>query len=136
MDHSLLALTPTYALRAMAVLANLDPGETLTSSALSERTGVPVHYLSKIMRRMVVAGLASSRKGHGGGFALGRPPHKITFAAILAATDLTLEPGQCGFGFGSCDPRALCPLHPTWSGLQSTLQRWAEDSTLADTRSP
>ena len=75
----------------MAALASLPPGEAMTASALSEFTEVPVHYLSKIMRRLVIQKLVAARKGPGGGFALGRPARKITFADILAANELDEE---------------------------------------------
>ena len=68
--------TAVYALRAMAVLARLAPGEFLRSVELAEHTNVPVHYLGKVMRLLVLAELVRSRKGHGGGFTLRRSPEK------------------------------------------------------------
>ena len=114
----LLPQSAQYALRAMATLANLKPGEVLAARDLAERTGVPVHYLSKIMRRLVVRGLVVARRGHGGGFALGKPARGITFAAILAAGDFGPLPDACAFGWGSCDPRNHCMLHETYSQVR------------------
>ncbi len=126
--------TVVYAMRALAALADLPPGESLRSADLAERTGVGVHYLSKVMSRLVERGLVSGRKGHGGGFALQRPPQEIRVADVLAAVDVAVEPGTCAFGWGHCDPARPCPLHPIWSRLQEFLDGWAADATLAETR--
>jgi Rrf2 family iron-sulfur cluster assembly transcriptional regulator len=125
--------TAVYALRAMAALAGLAPGESIRAVELAERTLVPVHYLSKVMRRLVVAGLVIGRKGHGGGFSLARPPRSITLADVLAATDVTTDTGQCAFGWGDCDPDDPCSLHPAWSHLQEVLDDWAGGTTLEQT---
>ena len=126
--------TSVSALRAMAALAGLGPGETLRAADLAERTGVPVHYLSKIMSKMVEHRLVVGRKGHGGGFALCRPAREIRVADVLEASDFHVEPGTCAFGWGDCDPRAPCPLHTSWSRLQEFVLHWADETTLEDTR--
>lgn len=126
--------TAEYALRAMAYLATLPRGHGLTSQALSEHTGIPVAYLSKILRRLVVAGLLRSQKGHGGGFSLLKAPQHITFKAILSAVDCEAEAGRCAFGWGECNPRVPCPLHDAWTVLNGAFQEWASDTTLACAR--
>lgn len=126
--------TAVYALRAMAMLANLAPGESLRSRELAERSGIPEHYVSKVMRRLVLAGLVSSQKGHGGGFRLDKAPAQITFEAILEAVDFRIETGRCVFDYRGCDAERPCPLHDAWARLQSLLHEWAGSTTLADAR--
>lgn len=124
--------TAEYALRAMAVLASLDPAESLRAADLAERTGIPLAYLSKIMRRLVLAKLVHGRKGHGGGFRLRQPPAQVTFMAVLEAIEHAPRPDRCAFGWGTCDSNAPCVLHSAWSELSGTFVRWAERTTLAD----
>ncbi|MGE0142690.1 MAG: Rrf2 family transcriptional regulator [Planctomycetota bacterium] len=126
--------TTIYAMRALSVLANLAPGESIRAPELAEAADVPTYYVSKVMRRLVVAGLVDSQKGHHGGFKLARAPERISFEAILRATDVELEAGRCVFHFTACDARKPCPLHDTWSQLQDALGRWARDTTLATAR--
>ena len=130
----LLTQTAEYALRAMATLASLAPGEAIRGVDLAQKTGIPVHYLSKVMRRLVLQRLVTSRKGHGGGFSLGRPPHKITFAQILKVDPYFESAGQCAFGWGNCDNDHPCLLHSTWSQLKESFQKWANTTTLASVR--
>jgi Rrf2 family protein len=127
----LLNQTAVYGLRAMATLAALAPGESINVALLSERTGVPQQYLSKVMRKLVVARLVRSQRGHGGGFALLKAPRQIRILDVLQAIDIELD-GGCAFGFNACDPTNPCALHPIWSKMQECIQSWAGESTLAD----
>lgn len=131
MRGMLLNLTAVYGLRALAVLATLGPGESLNAEALAERTGVPQQYLSKVMRKLVLAKLVRSQRGHGGGFQLLRAPSSIRVADALAALDLEVG-GGCAFGFAACDPKNPCVLHPLWSRLQQNLGDWTEGCTFGD----
>ena len=123
--------TAEYALRAMACLAARGE-DALRASDLTEATHVPVHYLSKVLRRLVAAGLLISQKGHGGGFVLARRADQITFADVLDAVGEAPAGGRCAFGWGSCDARHPCPLHPAWSVLSESLVSWADKTTLAE----
>ncbi len=128
----MLSQTAEYALRAMAWLALQPPGTALRGKDLSEVTQIPPHYLSKILRRMVVHGLLVSQKGHGGGFALARRPKEISFCEVLDAVDSAPQNGVCAFGWGLCDTDHPCPLHPAWSRISGAFLDWAHDTTLAD----
>jgi Rrf2 family iron-sulfur cluster assembly transcriptional regulator len=127
--------TAEYALRAMGYLATLDDGKPARAPDVSQATGIPVHYLSKVMRRMVVAGLVTSQKGHGGGFVLARAPSEIRFADVISAAGYEVQRQHCAFGWGDCNARRPCPLHPTWSRLCESFNTWAAESTLDEVRS-
>ncbi len=124
--------TVEYALRAMAYIANMPEGVAVRARDLSTATGVPAPYLSKLLRRMVVAGLLESQKGHGGGFTLAMPPRFVRFLDIMMAADFRPDPTHCAFGWGACKPAMPCPLHPTWNGLNEALCTWAANTTLAN----
>lgn len=131
----LVSQTAEYALRAMAYLATLENGAAVRALDLSEATAIPPHYLSKILRRLVLHDLLLSRKGHGGGFTLARPRDQIRFLDILAAADAAPSENVCAFGWGSCDSQHPCPLHDSWNGMNQEFLRWARETTLADVTS-
>ena len=131
----LISQTSEYALRAMAWLASVPPERLVRARDLSEGAEIPLHYLSKILRRLVLADLLLSQKGQGGGFMLARPAGEIRFLDVLAAMDNYLSPGRCAFGWGTCDESNPCMLHESWSELNETLLRWATGNTLADVQS-
>lgn len=128
----ILTQTAEYAMRAMAAVAMTDENCPCRTRDISHTTGIPSHYLSKIMRKLVEAGLLLSKKGHGGGFVMARPPEEIRFIQILEAVDFDVEPTGCAFGWGACDASNPCPLHPAWAKLKSGFSVWAESHTLAD----
>jgi len=123
--------TAEYALRAMASLSRAEGA--LTTEDLSTQASVPLHYLAKVMRQLVVAGLIDARRGRGGGFRLARAPKDITFREIIDAVNGWPDPERCAYGQARCNPRNPCPLHPTWTNLNESMARWASTTTLADT---
>ena len=104
----------------------------MPADSLARYTGIPVHYLRKIMRQLVVSGLVVARRGPGGGFALRRPARTITFAQILTAGDTYADDDACVFGSGRCNPQVPCALHDSYSSLRDTLNNWMNQTTLAD----
>jgi Rrf2 family iron-sulfur cluster assembly transcriptional regulator len=130
----LLSQTAEYALRAMASLAFEADEGPVRARDLAQRTGIPMHYLSKVLRRLVLAGLLESQKGQGGGFSLARPPEEIRFEDILVAVDAYTAQGRCAFGWGACSEAEPCPLHSSWSRLSDAVHYWAATTTLATIR--
>jgi len=128
----LVSQTAEYALRAMAALASIEPGVPVRAADLSEATGIPAHYLSKVLRRLVLAGLLSSQKGQGGGFALAKSAEAVTFMQILMAVDAYPDEGHCAFGWGLCDEANPCALHFAWTRLSDGIRDWADGTTLAE----
>ena len=127
----LLSRTSEYALRAVVVLSKLPPGGMSRAADLAEETGIPVHYLSKIMRKLGVAKLVQAHRGHGGGFRLHRPPSAISLQDVLLAVADSV-PSHCVFGWARCSDSAPCPLHPAWIRLKNQFEQWASTTTLAD----
>lgn len=136
-EADLLTVLPSravYALRAMAVLANLAPGESLRGQELAEQAAIPKAFVSKVMRQLVAAGLVDGRRGHGGGFRLAVSPSSITFTAILAAVGFAVDTGRCALGFSACDAERPCVLHQVWTRFRTALEAWADGTVLAETR--
>ncbi len=129
-----LTQTAEYALRTMAQLAVAPEGEAIRAKDLCEQTHVPLHYQSKLLRRLVVAGLLISKKGHSGGFLLAKRPSSIRLIDVLEAVDAGFPVDRCGFGWGQCDPEHPCPLHPVWGQLSESCNDWARRRTLEDVR--
>ncbi len=128
----LLSQTSEYALRAMAWLATAPKGKPVRAADLSRATGIPTYYVSKVLRRLVLADLLESQKGQGGGFSLSRAPREISFINILSAVDAFPTQGRCAFGWGQCDTTDPCPLHNSWSQLDDRIRDWASGTSLEE----
>lgn len=127
-----LSQTVEYALRAVTYLTTITEGEYVTAVDISRSAGIPVHYLSKILRRMVTRGFLISRKGHGGGFTLVRPLDSIRLHDVLQAVDYRFDSDRCVWGWPSCSSARPCPLHNSWVEVKEAFQNWARKTTLAD----
>jgi Rrf2 family protein len=127
-----LSRTAEYALRTTACLARLTANSRVRAKDLAPLAGVPLPYLSKILRRLTASGLLTSQKGHHGGFALARRPDEIRFVDVLRAVDFEPAADHCLFGWENCDAANPCPLHPEWADLKETIEQWARSRTLAD----
>ena len=128
----ILSQTAIYALRCLAVLNSLGPGERMPGPRLSEHTGVPREYLAKIMRQLAVVGIVNAVRGNSGGFSMNRPAAKVRLMDVLKAVDMQLEIGKCAFFEGKCKVARPCALHGVWSNLQQKISDWADGTTVAD----
>lgn len=129
----MLSRSAEYALRIMAYMAIYSAEEPIRAKDLASEVNIPVFYLSKIMRRMVMAGLLKGSRGHGGGFLIAKPPSKIKFSHILEA----IEGGAplaspCVFGWDTCSDKSPCVLHNEWKKIKRSYEGWARKTSLAD----
>jgi Rrf2 family protein len=131
-----LSNTAEYALRAMTTLALDGKDKAINARDLAEVTRVPVHYLNKIMKLLVEAGLVTSAKGHGGGFRLGRQLSRISYLDILKVVGYNFDSRQCVFGWDACRSDRPCPMHEAWSKANEDFVEWARRTTLASLRKP
>ncbi|MCB1153960.1 MAG: Rrf2 family transcriptional regulator [Deltaproteobacteria bacterium] len=129
---SFLPQTVEYAIRVMAHIASHPTGTALRTKDMTGPTNIPPHYLSKILRSMVLAGLLESQRGHHGGFILAKRPDEIPLEDIMSAVSFRLETEKCAFGIGKCNPDNPCMLHDSWMKLNRCVDDWARNTTLAN----
>lgn len=128
----ILSQTSQYALRIMASIALSQGARPVTGKEIAENIRCPSPYVSKVLRKLVTAGLLKAERGHGGGFVLARPAEKILFCQVLDAVQAPKEVKQCIFGWRRCDPNNPCILHHRWNAVSSTFDDWSRQTTLAD----
>lgn len=129
-ESMFLPKTQEYALRCMAQIALMPWETTLNADQLSQLTGVPRSYISKVLQKLTSSKLLVGEKGHGGGFKLARPPSAITFSQILEASGFMLDPDHCISGWVSCNLKNPCPLHSSFSRLKKNFFEWASKTSL------
>jgi FeS assembly SUF system regulator len=84
-----------YAVVLMTAAARQPVGARLSATELSADTGVPLPTAQKLMGQLATAGLLSSSRGVGGGFALSRPPADISLADIVEAVEGPIALTMC-----------------------------------------
>jgi FeS assembly SUF system regulator len=84
-----------YAVVMMTAAARRQAGERLSAAELANETGVPLPTAQKLMGKLAAAGLLSSARGAGGGFALARPGREISLADVIEAVEGPIAMTQC-----------------------------------------
>lgn len=126
--------TCEYAIRALKDLASRPGGGPAAPSQVSQRTGVPRAYLSKIFQCLVRAGVLSSRGGPGGGNALRVDPARLTLCRVIEALDDAAGSplSNCVMGRSECSDRSPCSLHPIWADARGRIAEALRRETVAD----
>ncbi len=128
----MLSTTAQYALRALVYIAAQEPDQLVLAKEIAAKTGVPLHYLSRILRDAVRGGLLESARGVGGGFRLARPRSKIKLFDVLSPFDDVLDRSKCPFGQPRCNDSNPCGFHEYWKPISTAYRQMLEQTTLDD----
>lgn len=120
------------AVAAVSRLAEVyDDGDTfLSADAIARDRVVKRPFLGKVLSALTRTGLVTSAAGPGGGFALARPPSRITLADVLQPFERMDEDGVCPFGRGVCGSEDPCPLHARLTRAQAPMKRFYSKTTF------
>jgi Rrf2 family protein len=110
-----------YALRALCYLAGQPLGRVVTRAEIQTRQNVPPHFLSKILRRLVAAGMLESVAGARGGFRLSRPAEEISVADVYECVEGGLSLIDCLKSDEFCCFAPICSQREVWRGAQKVL---------------
>jgi Rrf2 family protein len=129
----MLSNTAEYALRAMIHLARVHEGEALLGRELSDRSGVPANYLSKILLLLKRSNLVSAVRGAGGGYRLARPAGEILLVEVLEIFDPVRAHPRCLLDIGhACSDEQACSAHHKWRSVRREYIDFIATTTLAE----
>ncbi|NOY43306.1 MAG: Rrf2 family transcriptional regulator [Planctomycetes bacterium] len=126
----MISQTLEYALRAVVTIAQHE-GHPCTAKQIAEITQVPAPYLSKLMQRLVRAGVVHSQRGLHGGFVLAEEPCELTIWKVVDAVEPFQRIHECPLGIKSHDS-TLCPLHRRLDRAMEMVQELFCSTTIAD----
>jgi Rrf2 family protein len=87
-----------YALHTMAYFVALPLGKTIGVQQLARRQALSPTYLSKILTKLVKAGLIESAPGIHGGYTLTKNKEDLSFLDVIHAIEGTASMFHCGAG--------------------------------------
>ncbi len=96
-------------------LRHLATGRHVSASAkdISEAYRIPLPLLSKVLQKLVKAGLLLSEQGTNGGYRLARDPHEISALEVIRTLDGPIILTHCFTEHAEpveCVQSALCPV--------------------------
>ncbi len=122
-----------YAIRALCYLAAQPPDRIVRRAEIQERQNIPPHFLSKILRALVGAGLLGSVPGARGGFRLGRPARAISVREVYESIEGQLSLIDCvDHREAFCCFAPVCTQIDIWSGAQRVLGEYLEQISIGD----
>lgn len=127
-----LAAKTRYAARILLTLAMHGTDGPLTTTALSEHTGVTVQFIEQILKSLKRGGLTRSARGAAGGHTLARSPEDITLGDIVRLMEGGIQLTVCCAGEpNSCSRRSNCLTRSAWIKASKALEQSLQETTLA-----
>ncbi len=100
---------------------------------LTFASGLPGPTVGKLLNMLARAGLLTSFRGVGGGYALTRTPGDISVAEIIHAVDGPIALTECIHdSSGECDLEASCPARGSWQVINDVVRKALSSVSLAD----
>lgn len=116
-----------YALHTMVFLMAAGDGKPVGVQPLAERQGVSPTYLSKILTKLVKAGLIESASGANGGYRLRRHREDISFLDVIHAIEGTASLFEC-----SMEHSAECLIDQEMRRAEEQMEQYLRDKKLVD----
>jgi len=128
-----LSRTARYAVRVAVHIAEYGGETPLLVRDMADRLEVPRNYLSKVCHRLARAGVLTSTRGRGGGFALGRSADEITLTEVIECVEPADVAGgsSCLLGRPECTDADPCAAHEAWCGVRDSFRAFLRETTLA-----
>lgn len=124
--------TTTYAVRALAHLAERAADQPVLGRDLAALAEVPANYLSKILLTLRRAGIVEATRGMGGGYRLSRPASAVTLAQVFELFDPPSSLPDCLLGRPRCSDDAPCPAHERWCRVKAAYTEFLDGTTVAE----
>jgi FeS assembly SUF system regulator len=101
-------------------------------------TRLPLPTVGKLLKELTHHGLLVSHRGIHGGYALARPPERISVADVIAALEGPIAITECNSPLdpGLCGHEPCCPVRANWQLVNRAIRHALEEITLAEMAHP
>ena len=124
-----------YASVVLTVLAS-DPAAVLSASELSERAGLEVPTVAKLLKPLAQAGLVEGFRGANGGYKLARDAADISLVEIVEAMEGPLGMTECSVHAGQCGIEDSCGVRANWRRINDVVADALRGVSLAQMLGP
>jgi Rrf2 family protein len=110
-----------YAVRVTIHLATVPALTMVPVPVLAHAIDAPRSFVSKVLQRLVQAGLVTSQRGTRGGFQLARSAADISLLDVVEAIEGPTQINLCLPQGPNCKRKDWCAAHPVWADAQAAL---------------
>lgn len=126
-----------YALQALLHLARRHGQGPVLISDLADQEKIPRKFLELILLDLKNGGILQSKKGKGGGYALGKSPSEITFGSVIRILEGPLAPIPCVSQMAyrpceECRDELTCGIRVVMKEVRDATARILDSTTLTD----
>ncbi|WP_211748026.1 Rrf2 family transcriptional regulator [Paenibacillus sp. Marseille-Q4541] len=119
-----------YALHTMMYIALVPAGKVIGVKPLADMLQVSPTYLSKILTRLVKAGIIVSTPGVHGGYKLSKSGKEVSFLDVIHAVEGTASLFQCEFEHGEASP--LCLIQQEMNEAEKKMEDHLQSKKISD----
>lgn len=117
-----------YALHTMLYFVVSPADKTIGVQQLADTQGVSPTYLSKILTKLVKAGMISSTPGANGGYRLTTARDQLSFLDIIHAIEGTASLFNCDLGHDS----RKCLIQEVMSDAERQMEQYLRDKKIIE----
>lgn len=117
-----------YALHTMLYFVALPPGHTVGVQQLAELQELSPTYLSKILAKLVKAGLIESSPGVNGGYRLRRNKAEVSFLEVIQAIEGTASWFHCDAGL----EHSGCVIQQVMADAEHQMEAYLHERKLVE----
>lgn len=122
-----------YALRGTLYIASKsDEVRKISIEEMATTLGIPKHFLAKVMKLIVKAGIVSSTRGQQGGFFLNEQTLKFPLVKLISLIEGEQYFNTCLLSLGKCNAQSPCPLHHKVAKFKDELHSVYKNTTIGD----
>ena len=126
-----------YGLKAMVHLARRQGEGSILIADVAEAERIPRKFLDAILLELKLQGFLVSKKGKGGGYALGKPASSIAVGDIIRVLDGPLAPVPCvsRTAYRRCDDcvdEMACSVRAVMQDVRDALAKILDNTNLED----
>lgn len=122
-----------YALRGILYISLMnDEQRKIPIEEIARRLSVPRHFLGKILKGVVKAGILSSTRGQQGGFYINEKTLITPILHIVLLTEGKNYFNTCLLSLRSCNAANPCPMHSKVEKFKDDLLEVYSQTTIGD----
>lgn len=126
-----------YAIQALLFLANEKTKGPVLISSIAKEERIPKKFLELILLELKNKGFLMSKKGKGGGYALGKHPDKIIIGNVIRIFEGPLAPVSCvsQSAYQKCDEckdEKHCGIRLVMKDVRDAISNILDKTTLED----
>lgn len=123
-----------YALKTLLYLTRAYDMKVVSIHEIAHQGDMPIKFLEQVIGLLKRGGFVKSTRGVKGGYALAKPPEKITLGEVVRFVDGPLEPIACvgSKSYPGCGETAQCKLRKVLCQVKKAVSGIVDNVTLKD----